>query len=241
MNTNCVPAGPPASGTRRRPLFAGRSRHLSPLARPQPPPADTQQRETHLSSQSLHFTCNGTSCWNRTWLMLNRCPVCCAEKSNPCARSLSLKCVSAQLKFEFGARLPRRRQRKKNGGNAGRSLGFASHRHFLPVLWTVGAVVPGPKPACGARVAIFVKGEAPLASWPLILFTRCLPPEGCPELWRLLRRRRRTGLASQRRVDVVTMWKKRSGSAGWRPRPGNGFVANTLEPRRSGIALPSLE
>ena len=46
----------------------------SPSARPQPPPAGTRERGPYLSSQSLHLTCSGTSCWNRTWLMLDRCP-----------------------------------------------------------------------------------------------------------------------------------------------------------------------
>lgn len=64
-----------------------------------------------------------------------------------------------------------------------------------------------------------------------------LTSEVHPELWRL-RRGRRMRLAFQQRVDAVTMWKRRSDSVEWWWPPGKGSVVNTLEPRRSGIALP---
>lgn len=53
------------------PIGTEPSRHLPHWRDPnRHPPAPG----AHLSSQSLHFTCKGTSCWNRTWLMSDRCP-----------------------------------------------------------------------------------------------------------------------------------------------------------------------
>lgn len=92
----------------------------------------------------------------------------------------------------------------------------------------------------GAEAAILVKGKEPEGTRELFLSSpdACLPPKASLELWRLLRQRR-TPLASQLRVDAVTMWKKRNGSAGWWRQQGRGSVVNTLESRRSGISLPS--
>lgn len=59
-------------------------------------------------------------------------------------------------------------------------------------------------------------------------------------LWRPPRRRR-APLAPGPRAGAVTMWQRRRGSAGWWWQPGKGSAANTLVPRRSGIALPSQE
>lgn len=88
----------------------------SPSARPQPPPAGSEERGPHLSSQSLHFTCSGTSCWNRTWLMLDRGPPlrAAATGSGPRTR---LSGVRALLRFEFGARLPLRGRSREIGGS----------------------------------------------------------------------------------------------------------------------------
>lgn len=88
-----VPRTPaPRPATDRCPLAGAAI--FPPLARPQPPPAGTRERGPHLSSQSLHFTCNGTSCRKRTWLMSNRCPGGCAEKSNrPGGRDWPERCT----------------------------------------------------------------------------------------------------------------------------------------------------
>lgn len=70
-----------------RPGDAGRSPPAEAAIFPlRPTPTATRRHRgtrPHLSSQSLHFTCSGTSCWNRTWLMLDRCPALRATSNGP--------------------------------------------------------------------------------------------------------------------------------------------------------------
>lgn len=111
-------------------------------------------------------------------------------------------------------------------------MALAGHHNLLPV-WRGPGEWQFPASTCvaGPEAAMFGKGGGQLS----------LPSsDACPELWRLLRQHR-TRLASQPRAGVVITWPRRRGSAGWWWPPGKGSVANTLVPRRSGIALPSRE
>lgn len=119
---------------RRRPEPTGRGRHLLP---PPGPNRHRRHRGTrpHLSSQSLHFTCSGTSCWNRTWLMLDRRPLLC-ETSNQPSRGTAPSGVRLPLMFEFGARLPLRGRGK---GIDGRRRGFGPRRPPSPPSGLEGA------------------------------------------------------------------------------------------------------
>ena len=230
----------------RRPLRTGGGRHLSPWPNPNRHPRArgnanlTSPRSLCISPATgrVAGTKSG-SCWTAALAGVRKNktqqarPAILGWKTSGSCKVWVCRSASA----EEAEKAEKEKQRKYKRG-----LDLAGHHQLLPVLRSWDGKVPGMAFSCveGLDAAIFVTGTGQEWIWELFVSSadQCLPPGVSPELWRPLRWRRME-LSFQKRGDAVILWKRRSGSAGWWWQPEKGSVVNTLEPRRSGIALPS--